>query len=115
MDEMTKYTSTELEGQSQILQQKTTKGIAHFHRLGWKRLTIVLIVEAIALDCLSLPAAFVILGMFAGVILTVIIGFIAICTSYIIGQVEIKIYHIMRITVEQWVPRLVSQEPATRL
>ncbi|KAH7165198.1 transmembrane amino acid transporter protein-domain-containing protein [Dactylonectria macrodidyma] len=88
--DMVKRMSTELEGQSREIRQKTTEGDAHFHRLGWKRLTVVLIVEAIALGCLSLPAAFATLGMFAGVFLTVTIGLIAIYTSYIIGQVKIK-------------------------
>ncbi|KAG7150731.1 N amino acid transport system protein like [Verticillium longisporum] len=49
--------------------QKAAEGSAHFHRLGWKRLTIVLIVEAIALGSLSIPSAFATLGMVAGVIL----------------------------------------------
>jgi hypothetical protein len=70
-------------------QQKTVEGHAKFNRLGWKRLTIVLIVEAIALGSLSLPSAFATLGMVAGVILTVGIGIIAIYTSYIVGQVKL--------------------------
>lgn len=82
--------STELEGRSRELELRTIEGDAHFHRLGWKRLTVVLIVEAIALGCLSLPAAFATLGMFAGVFLTITIGLLAIYTSYIIGQVKIK-------------------------
>ncbi|KAK8099677.1 uncharacterized protein PG998_012918 [Apiospora kogelbergensis] len=69
--------------------QKVAQGDAHFHRLGWKRLTVVLIVEAIALGSLSVPSAFATLGMVAGVILTVSIGLIAIYTSYIVGQVKI--------------------------
>lgn len=78
--------STEL---TDMEKQKAAEGNAHFHRLGWKRLTVVLIVEAIALGCLSLPAAFATLGMVAGVILTVGIGLIAIYTSYIVGQVKL--------------------------
>ncbi|KAH7117430.1 transmembrane amino acid transporter protein-domain-containing protein [Dactylonectria macrodidyma] len=70
--------------------QKTSAGEAHFHRLGWKRLTIVLIVEAIALGSLSLPAAFATLGMVAGVICCVGMGLVAIYTSHIIGQVKLK-------------------------
>ncbi|KAG9248081.1 amino acid transporter-like protein [Calycina marina] len=62
---------------------------AHFHRLGWKRLTVVLLVEAIALGALSIPGAFATLGMIAGVILTVGIGLIAIYTSYIVGKVKL--------------------------
>ncbi|KAF4487785.1 N amino acid transport system [Fusarium agapanthi] len=69
--------------------QKAAEGNAHFHRLGWKRLTVVLIVEAIALGCLSLPSAFATLGMVAGVILTVGLGFVAIYTSHVVGQVKI--------------------------
>lgn len=71
-------------------QQKTREGDAHFHRLGWKRLTIVLIVEAIALGSLGLPAAFATLGMVAGVILTIVIGLVAIYASYLIGEVKLK-------------------------
>jgi hypothetical protein len=66
------------------------QGAAHFKRLGWKRLTVVLIVEAIALGALSIPSAFATLGMVAGVITTVGMGFIAIYTSYIVGQVKLK-------------------------
>lgn len=53
-------------------QQLTAQGNAKFNRLGWKRLTVVLIVEAIALGSLSLPSAFATLGMTAGVILSVV-------------------------------------------
>ena len=64
-------------------------GIHKFNRLGWKRLTVVLIVEAIALGSLSIPSAFATLGMVAGVICTVGIGLIAIYTSHIVGQVKL--------------------------
>ncbi|PNY26662.1 N amino acid transport system protein [Tolypocladium capitatum] len=70
--------------------QKAAQADAHFHRLGWKRLTVVLIVEAIALGSLSLPAAFATLGMVAGVICCVGLGLVAIYTSHIVGQVKIK-------------------------
>ncbi|TVY15954.1 N amino acid transport system protein [Lachnellula arida] len=66
------------------------QGAAHFKRLGWKRLTVVLLVEAIALGALSIPSAFATLGMVAGVILTVGVGLIAIYTSYVVGQVKLK-------------------------
>lgn len=66
------------------------QGHAKFNRLGWKRLTVVLLVEAIALGALSIPNAFATLGMVAGVILTVGIGFIAIYTSFVVGQVKLK-------------------------
>lgn len=75
---------------SEIEAQKTALGQAHFNRLGWKRLTVVLIVEAIALGSLSVPSAFAELGMIAGVITTVGLGLVAIYTSYIVGQVKIK-------------------------
>ncbi|KAJ5234642.1 uncharacterized protein N7469_003810 [Penicillium citrinum] len=61
-----------------------------FHRLGWKRLTILSIVEAIALGSLGLPAAFASLGMVAGLILTVGLGFVAIYAGYNIGQTKLK-------------------------
>ncbi|KAL8840871.1 MAG: hypothetical protein Q9170_001135 [Blastenia crenularia] len=63
-------------------------------RLGWKRLTICLIVEAIALGSLSIPSAFASLGMVAGVIMTVGIGLIAIYTSWLVGQVRLKHPHV---------------------
>ena len=69
-------------------------GEAKFSRLGWKRLTVVLIVEAIALGSLSLPRAFSTLGMVAGVFLTVGLGLIAIYTSYVVGQVKLKYPHV---------------------
>lgn len=76
--------------QARLEKEKTTDGEAHFHRLGWKRLTIVLIVESIALGSLSLPAAFASLGMVAGVICCVGVGLLAIYTSHIIGLVKLK-------------------------
>ncbi|TWU71012.1 hypothetical protein ED733_002463 [Metarhizium rileyi] len=72
------------------LKQIAAAGNAHFHRLGWKRLAIITIVEAVALGALSLPAAYHTLGMFAGVFLTITLGFIAIFTSWIVGQVKLK-------------------------
>lgn len=77
------------EQRTDLEKQKTAEGNAHFHRLGWKRLTIVLIVEAIALGSLSLPAAFASLGMVAGVICCIGLGLIAIYTSDIVGKVKI--------------------------
>lgn len=70
------------------------EGEQKFQRLGWKRLTICLIVEAIALGSLSIPSAFASLGMVAGVILTVGLGFVAIYTSYVVGQVKLKFPHV---------------------
>jgi amino acid permease len=73
------------DGEQQIIEA----GEAKYHRLGWKGLTIMLIVEAIGLGALSIPSAFATLGMVAGVICCVGIGLIAIYTSYVIGQVKI--------------------------
>ncbi|PYI33520.1 N amino acid transport system protein [Aspergillus indologenus CBS 114.80] len=70
-------------------QQIIEAGEAKYHRLGWKGLTIMLIVEAIGLGSLSIPSAFATLGMVAGVICCVGIGLIAIYTSYVIGQVKL--------------------------
>lgn len=70
--------------------QKKIQGDKIFHRLGWKRLVVVLVVECIALGCLSLPGAFATLGMVGGVISSVGIGLIATYASYEIGQVKIK-------------------------
>lgn len=80
-------TSEELENDR--IKQIAAAGDAHFHRLGWKRLAIVTIVEAVALGALSLPSAYHTLGMFAGVFLTITLGIIAIFTSYIVGQVKL--------------------------
>jgi hypothetical protein len=66
------------------------EGHEKFNRLGWKRLTVCLIVEAIALGSLSIPSAFAKLGMVAGVIMCVGLGFIAIYTSYVVGQVKMR-------------------------
>ncbi|EXA31190.1 hypothetical protein FOVG_17508 [Fusarium oxysporum f. sp. pisi HDV247] len=70
--------------------ERTAQGDAYFHRLGWKRLTVVLMVTSIALGSLSLPGAFATLGMVAGAIVTIGFGFIAIYASYIIGLVKLK-------------------------
>ena len=71
------------------MSEKERLGESKFKRLGWKRLTVILIVEAIALGSLSLPKAFSSLGMVAGVICTVGIGLIAIYTSWIVGKVKV--------------------------
>ncbi|PYI00311.1 hypothetical protein BO78DRAFT_439090 [Aspergillus sclerotiicarbonarius CBS 121057] len=74
--------------------ERAIQGEQQFHRLGWKRLTIVLIVQSIALGSLSLPAAFATMGMVAGVILTMGLGLIAIYASYIVGLVKLKYPHL---------------------
>ncbi|KAJ5460946.1 uncharacterized protein N7458_002498 [Penicillium daleae] len=73
---------------------KAAEGDRNFHRLGWKRLTIVLIVQSVALGSLSLPSAFATLGMVAGVILTIGFGLIALYSSYIIGLVKLRYPHL---------------------
>ncbi|KAI7497744.1 N amino acid transport system protein [Hortaea werneckii] len=70
------------------------RGEQKYNRLGWKRLTICMIVEAIALGSLSIPSAFAVLGLVPGVIITVGLGFIAIYTSYLIGLVKLKYPHV---------------------
>ena len=70
------------------------EGEEKYHRLGWKKLTICLIVEAIALGSLSIPSAFAAVGMVAGVLLTVGIGLLAIYTSYLVGEVRMKYPHV---------------------
>lgn len=69
------------------------EGEAQFHRLGWKRLALILIVEAIALGSLSLPSAFAILGMVPGVLMCVFLGLAAMQGSYTIGEVKLKFPH----------------------
>lgn len=79
------------------LNKQTTlhEGEQKFHKLGWKRLTVCLIVEAIALGSLSVPSAFATVGMVGGVILCVGLGLVAIYTSYVVGQVKMRYPAIM--------------------
>lgn len=70
------------------------EGSERFNKLGWKRLTVCLIVEAIALGSLSIPSAFAKLGMVAGVIMCVGLGLVAIYTSYVVGQVKMRYPHV---------------------
>lgn len=70
------------------------EGEMKFKRLGWKKLTVCLIVEAIALGSLSIPSVFATVGMIPGVLLTVGLGFIAIYTSYVVGQVKLRHPHV---------------------
>ncbi|KAI5237591.1 N amino acid transport system protein [Aureobasidium subglaciale] len=90
-DSISKAGSADKVGAPELEKTATLEeGEAKFKKLGWKRLTICLIVEAIALGALSVPAAFAAVGMVAGVILSVGIGILAIYTSYVVGQVKIK-------------------------
>jgi hypothetical protein len=61
-----------------------SEGEAKYKRLGWKKLTICLIVEAIALGSLSIPSVFAETGLVAGVLLCIGLGLIAIYTSYLV-------------------------------
>jgi amino acid permease len=70
--------------------QGILEGEARFRRLGWKRLTIISIVEAIALGSLGLPSAFASLGMVAGVIMTVGLGLVAVYAGYSIGETKLR-------------------------
>ncbi|KAF7546259.1 hypothetical protein G7Z17_g8561 [Cylindrodendrum hubeiense] len=69
--------------------QKTVEGEARFRRLGWKRLAVILIVEAIGLGTFSLPAAFATLGVVAGTFCCVVLGLLAIYTGWIVGKVSV--------------------------
>ena len=66
------------------------EGNPKFHQLGWKRLTVLAMVEAIALGSLGLPRAFATLGMVAGVFLSIGIGLVAMYAAYNIGQIKLK-------------------------
>lgn len=78
-------------GELGLSQQMTVhEGEQKFSQLGWKRLTICLIVEAIALGSLSIPSAFATLGMVPGILLSLSLGLIAIYTSYVVGQVKLR-------------------------
>lgn len=79
---------------AEIEEQRVIRGDENFHRLGWKRLTIVLFVEAIALGSLSLPKAFATLGMVPGVISSIGIGIVATYASYEVGAVKVKYPHV---------------------
>lgn len=69
--------------------QKTAEGEAKFRRLGWKRMTVILIVEAIGLGTFSLPSAFATLGIIAGVICCVALGLVVIYTGWVVGKVKV--------------------------
>lgn len=84
------YEKPPIYGNSEYEQQRILRGTEKFHRLGWKRLTIVLFVEAIALGSLGLPKSFATLGMVGGVIASIGIGLVATYASYEVGAVKIK-------------------------
>lgn len=82
--------------QGQVLDRegRVLDGSEKYKKLSWQRLTICLIVEAIALGSLGIPGAFANLGMVAGVILTIGLGFCAIYAGDIVGQVYCKYPHV---------------------
>ena len=59
-------------------QESVHEGELKYQKLSWGKLTICLLVTAIALGALSIPSAFAAVGMVAGVILCIGIGFIAV-------------------------------------
>lgn len=69
--------------------QKTVEGEAKFRRLGWKRMAVILIVEAIGLGTFSLPSSFATLGIVAGVICCTVLGLATIYTGWIVGKVKV--------------------------
>lgn len=76
--------------QTGLERRKEIEGRKRFSRLGWKRLAVILITEAVALGSLSIPASFATLGMLGGVISSVGIGLIATYASYEVGAVKLK-------------------------
>jgi len=68
-------------------------GEAKYKKLGWIKLTVCLIVEAIALGSLSIPSTFAVLGMVPGVIICVSLGLLSIYSSLVVGQVKLKYPH----------------------
>lgn len=82
------------EGNELAITTTIERGEQKYNRLGWKRLTICMIVEAVALGSLSIPSAYATLGLVPGILITVGLGFIAIYTSYLIGQVKLKFPHV---------------------
>ncbi|KAE8214823.1 hypothetical protein CF327_g1817 [Tilletia walkeri] len=69
----------------------TADADAHrFKNLSWPRLTICLLVEAVALGSLSMPAAAATLGLVPFIIICIGIGFVAIYTSLHVGEMGVR-------------------------
>ncbi|TXT12652.1 uncharacterized protein COLE_03062 [Cutaneotrichosporon oleaginosum] len=83
-------TITRVREKVEYLADVAEDGEVKFHKLSWLQLTIVLIVTAVALGTLSMPVVFASLGMVGGILITIFMGFVAIYTSYVIGQVKLK-------------------------
>ena len=62
----------------------------HRRRLSWQKLTICLIVEAIALGTLGMPQAFASMGMGLSICVSIGLGLIATYTALVIGAVKVK-------------------------
>ncbi|KAI9042370.1 uncharacterized protein KD926_005665 [Aspergillus affinis] len=75
---------------SDLEKHKIVEGEAKFRRLGWKRMAVILLVEAIGLGTFSLPSAFATLGLVAGIICCVGLGFVVIYTGYLVGMVKVR-------------------------
>ncbi|KAK0557804.1 hypothetical protein OC844_005473 [Tilletia horrida] len=66
-------------------------GDAHrFKNLSWPRLTICLLVEAVALGSLSMPSAAATLGLIPFLIICIGIGLIAVYTSFHVGEMGVR-------------------------
>jgi len=74
--------------------EKAIAGDAHFHRMGWRGLSLILIVEAVALGALSLPQCFAILGVVAGTFVSIIFGLLAIVAGHNVGALKCKFPHV---------------------
>ncbi|KXJ92042.1 N amino acid transport system protein [Microdochium bolleyi] len=74
--------------------RKAMAGDAHFHRMGWRGLALILIVEAVALGALSLPQCFAVLGVVAGTFVSVIFGLLAIVAGHNVGALKCKFPHV---------------------
>ncbi|CAD6893400.1 unnamed protein product [Tilletia controversa] len=61
-----------------------------FKNLSWPRLTICLLVEAVALGSLSMPAAAATLGLVPFIIICIGIGMVAIYTSLHVGEMGVR-------------------------
>ncbi|CAO1624588.1 unnamed protein product [Parajaminaea phylloscopi] len=72
------------------VQAEEPAGAAKFHKMSWIRLTSVLIVEAIALGSLSMPASFATIGLVPAILLTIGLGCVAYVCSLAVGGLWLK-------------------------
>lgn len=74
---------------------ETAQDVGHQpKKVGWIRFMVLMIVEAIALGTLGMPAAYARLGMLGGLIITPTVGLIAIYTAWLVGQVKLRYPHV---------------------